>query len=305
MYTAIPLQRSITINESYNFLNGFIITVDVTPDAVYANSGYLGCSDDSKLTSINPGNYDATNMSPGVCREICGQRNYKYAQLRQGEQCLCDNKSTGYEPLDKCFMPCTGNKLARCGGENYVSVYNTPNFVQARVNLSGPEKVLIDKFFILNTTLNLPNFNTLSEYHFQVSDGTSLRTAATSFEHAFVYPGNYTVKVIATIEHNETGLVTQLTAEKNIFVEMAELNATQFRCPAIITTNLAITCSVEIQEASGVEMQMLIDQELNETFAVTGIPSLRHFDYFFSKETLIYNLSRSLSSSRLLPMSAR
>ncbi|XP_033111387.1 WSC domain-containing protein 2-like isoform X2 [Anneissia japonica] len=74
---------------------------------------------------------DTKQMTIIHCLNMCIKLSYTYAALGKGTQCLCsnirskENTLLDYKDSKFCDVPCSGEALYNCGGEQYLSLYRT------------------------------------------------------------------------------------------------------------------------------------------------------------------------------------
>ena len=61
------------------------------------------------------------------CVSVCTERNYDYAGLQYGSQCICTNTGPqGNSERDKCYYGCAGDSsIKMCGGLGYINLFHT------------------------------------------------------------------------------------------------------------------------------------------------------------------------------------
>ncbi|KAH8902429.1 WSC-domain-containing protein, partial [Coniochaeta sp. PMI_546] len=92
-------------------------------DATYSS---LGCYTEAvKGRALTGKSYsNSTNMTAGICRDIC--YGYKYFGVEYGQECYCgNNMNTGAVSTNssQCDMDCAGNQWELCGGRSRLNMF--------------------------------------------------------------------------------------------------------------------------------------------------------------------------------------
>merc|ERR1712117_708532 len=108
-------------------------TMDVHQNPHYHSSNltYIGCfknsfNDLDRLLIEGEFN-NFRNNTPDWCVSVCTERNYDYAGLQYGSQCICTNTGPqGTSERDKCYYGCAGDSsIKMCGGLGYINLFHT------------------------------------------------------------------------------------------------------------------------------------------------------------------------------------
>jgi len=91
---------------------------------------------------VSAGNYNNSQLDPGLCVRLCGALSYMYSALQNGNFCLCGNVYGSFGRSDTCNKPCSGDVKTLCGGEMANNVYNSTPFIGNFV-ITEPQKPFI------------------------------------------------------------------------------------------------------------------------------------------------------------------
>lgn len=69
-----------------------------------------------KDRTFKNGYLSAGNMTQEYCANFCGDRDYRYAGIEYGSECLCSNDAPTITTGATCSMSCSGNAAQTCGG---------------------------------------------------------------------------------------------------------------------------------------------------------------------------------------------
>ena len=69
-----------------------------------------------------------STMTPQLCTEMCGVREYSFAGVNYGSECWCGNDEpprSKFAIAADCNMECPGDRTQKCGGGWRMNVYKT------------------------------------------------------------------------------------------------------------------------------------------------------------------------------------
>tara|TARA_B100001063_G_scaffold247249_2_gene291652 strand:- start:1015 stop:2181 length:1167 start_codon:yes stop_codon:yes gene_type:complete len=129
--TTLPISTSALSSYDDKTIN-FELNVNIhgkQPQTNGYNYNYKGCYIDDGNRAL-PLQVTINKLTPSLCAQECGSRNYDYFGVQDGFACFCggsDYAKLGQSSdgtYDGCYMPCTGDDKQVCGGYWRNSVYS-------------------------------------------------------------------------------------------------------------------------------------------------------------------------------------
>merc|ERR1712027_268348 len=118
-------------DENFSCGGKWTMNVHQNPHYHSSNLTYIGCfknsfNDLDRLLIEGEFN-NFRNNTPDWCVSVCTERNYDYAGLQYGSQCICTNTGPqGTSERDKCYYGCAGDSsIKMCGGLGYINLFHT------------------------------------------------------------------------------------------------------------------------------------------------------------------------------------
>jgi len=118
-------------DENFSCGGEWTMNVHQNPHYHSSNLTYIGCFKNSfneldRLLIEGEFN-NFRNNTPDWCVSVCTDRNYDYAGLQYGSQCICTNTGPqGNSERDKCYYGCAGDSsIKMCGGLGYINLFHT------------------------------------------------------------------------------------------------------------------------------------------------------------------------------------
>ena len=87
-----------------------------------APKGYVGC-----VLVVPPSCLRSSALTPAMCRTVCVKAGKPFFGMRSGNQCVCaGNDASRYKlgPEQACWIPCSGDINARCGGPSATTLFS-------------------------------------------------------------------------------------------------------------------------------------------------------------------------------------
>ncbi|XP_046550065.1 uncharacterized protein LOC124259887 isoform X2 [Haliotis rubra] len=208
---------------------------------------------------FSPGYYDPNGLTVEVCTNLCGAYTAIYAGLISGRFCFCGDKApnaTYATGAASCSTPCTGDGSQMCGGENYLSVYESAQPIK-KVDLSvAPQFAKTGDPVAFSIDVDAGGILTY-QMNYDDGNGDMKNNATGMLTKTYTIPGQHDAMVTAmdtagaiVPKSNVAGLVVQAPV-KNITVECPLfVTDEEDKCVATITegTHLRLTDTVDSTE---------------------------------------------------------
>lgn len=129
--TALPISTSDLSTDDDKTIN-FELNVNIhgkEPQTDGYKYDYKGCYIDDG-SRVLPTQITIDKLTPSLCAQECGSRNYDYFGLQDGFACFCGSSDYGKlgestdGTYDGCYIPCTGDDKQVCGGSWRNNVYS-------------------------------------------------------------------------------------------------------------------------------------------------------------------------------------
>ncbi|XP_048582698.1 polycystic kidney disease and receptor for egg jelly-related protein [Nematostella vectensis] len=234
---------------------------------------YLGCfteSEESRVFSSGPGDYDPHDISPIRCLEQCGIK-YKYAALQDGRLCLCSNTLPGTPKLDdsECNTPCPGSSkwpssehYLKCGGPLKNSVYN------AGERILGFTLQKIESLNILepvNIHGGITNGINVS-YVFDLGDGTLVTKPSSEPKARHIYdkPGSYVVTATAS------NIISGEVVASEVYNVDDPRNNIRLTCPRAAEVGQIVECNGTMDRGSRVNSTFVFSDGRTDRMSISS-----------------------------------
>lgn len=192
----------------------------------------------------SPGDYRPWTLTPYDCVKLCGNLNYNFAALQNGNLCFCASTfNSSQEKSSNCNTNCTGDKSYHCGGTWANLVYNSSSYAdKLAINYFSPLAV----FEWVNLTAGFVNRSDSGlRVSFDIGDENG-ESPGNSSEFNFIasYWGEMIVKaqplnVIAKLDYSQ----------RDIYIE-AKPSRAELNCPSVVRTAEAFKCTAKIYEGT-------------------------------------------------------
>ena len=221
---------------------------------------YVGCYTENPSDReflVSAGNYNSSELYPGLCVGICGFLSFKYSALQNGNRCLCGNTFGLHGELNSCNISCPADAKRFCGGKMANSVYNSSGLVGV-FSITQPDKpfILYNK---ANLTISCTNCTSESP-GFAVDDGQGTGFSEFSSENAkFSYQttmwGTKTIRArnsfakdFKTLQSKVkiTAMVKHLKIDCPLYVKIGE----QFQCKVFVYQGTDMKAAWKFAEAA-------------------------------------------------------
>ncbi|XP_071105701.1 polycystin-1-like [Haliotis cracherodii] len=205
---------------------------------------------------LSPGYYDPSALTVEICTNLCGAYQAIYAGLIAGRFCFCgDNEPDAafITGTSNCSTPCAGDAAQMCGGETYLSVYQSAQPIK-RVDLSvSPSFATTGEAVTFSIDVDAGGILTY-QMNYDDGNGDMKNNATGMLTKTYAIPGQHDAIVTAmdtagaiVPKSNVAGLVVQAPV-KNITVDCPLfITDEEDKCVAIITqgTHLRLTDNVD------------------------------------------------------------
>lgn len=214
---------------------------------------------------ICAGNYNASDVSPVLCVNLCGYLSYKYSALQNGNFCLCGNSYGKHGAVDTCDKPCSGDAKTFCGGEAANNVYNATPFVgRFSIDIPGKSVTLFDR---VNLTITFTN-GTVVEPGISVDDGqgtgfSTFSSANTKYSYHALKWGIQTVKARHSVGQDYK------TAKAQVKIA-SQAKHVKIDCPIYVKTTESFKCTVLVYQGTDMQATWRFAQGPSGNYSLPG-----------------------------------